>query len=179
MEGQLKKVWGGLHVSPWIAPSKGAKLCTYLAWFLRPSTLKPVTYFEIAMPISRPCSARHMRLATPHWWGTLCLSAACSYQVTGLQKQQAACAQNKFGILQISAGGLRPAAANSSARAGLEQAVEPWCRSSFQHMENTLKSYLIRPCKVAKGMWYPVGARKQWAGTSMAFKDKRIGCVSS
>ena len=31
MEGQLKKVWGGLHVSPRTAPSKRAKLCTYFA----------------------------------------------------------------------------------------------------------------------------------------------------
>ena len=30
-----------------------AKLCTYLAWFLRPSQLKTVPYFEIPMPISR------------------------------------------------------------------------------------------------------------------------------
>ena len=30
MEGQLKKVWGGLHVSPRTAASKRAKLCTCL-----------------------------------------------------------------------------------------------------------------------------------------------------
>ena len=53
MEGQLKKVWGGLYVSPRIAPSKGAKLCTCFAWFLRPGQLKTVPYFEIPMPISR------------------------------------------------------------------------------------------------------------------------------
>ena len=53
MEGQLKKVWGGLHVFPRAAPSKRAKLCTYFAWFLRPSQLKTVPYFEIPMPISR------------------------------------------------------------------------------------------------------------------------------
>ena len=45
MEGQLKKVWGGLHVSPRTAPSKRAKLCTYFAWFLRPSQLKTVPYW--------------------------------------------------------------------------------------------------------------------------------------
>lgn len=33
MEGRHCKVWDGLHVSPRLAPSKGAKLCTYLAWF--------------------------------------------------------------------------------------------------------------------------------------------------
>ena len=53
MEGQLKKVWGDLHVSPRTAPSKRAKLCTYFAWFLRPSQLKTVPYFEIPMHISR------------------------------------------------------------------------------------------------------------------------------
>ena len=56
MEGQLKRVWGGLgglHVSPRTAPSKRAKLCAYFAWFLRPSQLKTAPYFEIPMPISR------------------------------------------------------------------------------------------------------------------------------
>ena len=53
MEVQLKKLWGGLHVSPRTAPYKGAKLCTYFAWFLRPSQLETVPYFEIPMPISR------------------------------------------------------------------------------------------------------------------------------
>ena len=53
MEGQLCKVWDGLHVSPRTAPSKRAKLCTSFAWFLRPGQLKPVPYFELPMPISR------------------------------------------------------------------------------------------------------------------------------
>ena len=35
MEGQLCEVWGGLHVSPRIAPSEWADLCTYFAWGLR------------------------------------------------------------------------------------------------------------------------------------------------
>ena len=50
---ELPWVWGGLHVSPRTAPSKGAKLCTYFAWFLRPSQLKTVPCFELPMPISR------------------------------------------------------------------------------------------------------------------------------
>ena len=53
MEGQLKKVWGGLHDSPRTASSKRAKICTYFAWLLRPSQLKTEPYFEIPMPISR------------------------------------------------------------------------------------------------------------------------------
>ena len=53
MEGQQKKVWVGLHVSPRTAPSRGAKLCTYFAWFLRPTQLKTLPYLEILMPISR------------------------------------------------------------------------------------------------------------------------------
>ena len=53
MEGQLKIVWGGPHVSPRTAPSKRAKLCTYFAWFLRPSQSKTMPYFELPIPISR------------------------------------------------------------------------------------------------------------------------------
>ena len=53
IKGQLCRVWDGLHVSPRTAPSKRAKLCTYIAWFLRPSQLKTVPYFELQMPISR------------------------------------------------------------------------------------------------------------------------------
>ena len=52
-KGQLCRVWDGLHVSPRTAPSRRAKLCTYFAWFLRPSQLKTVPYFELPMPISR------------------------------------------------------------------------------------------------------------------------------
>ena len=53
LAGARQRTWDGLHVSPWAAPSKGAKLCTYFAWFLRSSQLKTVPYFELPMPISR------------------------------------------------------------------------------------------------------------------------------
>ena len=53
MEGQLKKVWGGLHVSPKMAPSKRAKLCTYFALALRPSQLKAVPYEKSKEPYNR------------------------------------------------------------------------------------------------------------------------------
>ena len=42
-----------LHVSPRLAPSKGAKLCTYFAWFFRPSQLRFEPYLDIPMSISR------------------------------------------------------------------------------------------------------------------------------
>ena len=85
MKGQLCRVWDGLHVSPTTAPSKRAKLCTYFAWFLRPSQLKTVPYFELPMPrlrllmqyrmgshalpveqgrLARPAIPRHLRRCT-------------------------------------------------------------------------------------------------------------------
>ena len=53
MEGQHRKVWDGLHVSRGLAPSKGAKLCTYFAWFFHPSQLHFEPYLDIPMSISR------------------------------------------------------------------------------------------------------------------------------
>ena len=53
MEGQLCKVWDGLHVSLRTSPSKRAKLCTYFAWFLRPNQFKIVPYSELPVPIFR------------------------------------------------------------------------------------------------------------------------------
>ena len=43
----------GLHVSPRLIPSKGAKLCTYFAWFFCPSQLRFEPYLDIPVPISR------------------------------------------------------------------------------------------------------------------------------
>ncbi|RYE04502.1 MAG: reverse transcriptase family protein [Rickettsiaceae bacterium] len=53
MRDRLCRVWDGCHVSPRTAPSKGAKLCTYFAWFFRPSQLTFEPYYDIPMPISR------------------------------------------------------------------------------------------------------------------------------
>ena len=53
MQDRLRRVWDGCHVSPRTAPSKGAKLCTYFAWFFRPSQLSFEPYYEVPMPISR------------------------------------------------------------------------------------------------------------------------------
>ena len=73
MKGLLCRVWDGLHVSPRTAPSKRAKLCTYFAWFLRPSQLKTVPYFELPMPISRVTAAD----AIPH--GVSCLAGGTGW----------------------------------------------------------------------------------------------------
>ena len=51
VEGQLKKVWGGLHVSPRTARSKRANLCTYFAWLLRPSQLKLCRALRFQCPL--------------------------------------------------------------------------------------------------------------------------------
>ena len=53
MEDQHRKVWDGLHVSPRLAPSKGAKLRIYFAWFFHPSQLCFEPYLDIPMSISR------------------------------------------------------------------------------------------------------------------------------
>ena len=53
MQDRLRRVWDECHVSPRTAPSKGAKLCTYFAWFFRPSQLTFEPYCDIPMPISR------------------------------------------------------------------------------------------------------------------------------
>ena len=52
-EGKHCKICDGLHVSPRLAPSKGAKLCKYFAWFFRPSQLRFEPYLDIPMSISR------------------------------------------------------------------------------------------------------------------------------
>ena len=64
MEGQHRKVWDGLHVSPRLAPSKGAKLCTYLAWFFCLSQLRFEPYLEFPMSISRLRSLMQFRMGS-------------------------------------------------------------------------------------------------------------------
>ena len=62
LQGQLCKVWDGLHVSPRTAPSQRAKLCPYFAWFLRPGQLKTVPYFEPPMHFQATAAD-----ASPQW----------------------------------------------------------------------------------------------------------------
>ena len=52
MQDRLRRVWDGCHVSPRTAPSKGAKLCTYFAWFFVPvsSLLSPTKRFPCQSP---------------------------------------------------------------------------------------------------------------------------------
>ena len=46
-------VWGGLHISPRGAPSRGAKLCTYLRWFARPDRVNTEPYYELPLPVTK------------------------------------------------------------------------------------------------------------------------------
>ncbi len=45
--------WGGLHISPRGAPSRGAKLCTYLRWFARPDRVNTEPYYELPLPVTK------------------------------------------------------------------------------------------------------------------------------
>ncbi len=55
-------VWGGLHISPRGAPSKGAKLCTYLRWFARPDKTSTEPYYELPLPVTKLRSIFHFRV---------------------------------------------------------------------------------------------------------------------
>lgn len=46
----LQSVWEETHISPRTCPSRGAKLCTYHRWFLRPA---PVAEPYFQLPLSR------------------------------------------------------------------------------------------------------------------------------
>ena len=48
-----QRTWDGLHVPPWAAPSKGAKLCTYHHWFGRPGKLCCEPYCELPMSVTK------------------------------------------------------------------------------------------------------------------------------
>ncbi len=55
-------VWGGLHISPRGAPSKGAKLCTALRWFARPDRTSTEPYYELPLPVTKLRSIFHFRV---------------------------------------------------------------------------------------------------------------------
>ena len=46
-------VWQGLHMSPRVAPSPRAKLCTYFRWFARPDRVLVEPYYELPMSITK------------------------------------------------------------------------------------------------------------------------------
>ena len=56
-------VWGGLHISPRGAPSRGAKLCTYLRWFARPDRISMEPYYELPLPVTKLRSIFHFRVS--------------------------------------------------------------------------------------------------------------------
>ncbi len=53
---------GMLHISPRGAPSKGAKLCTYLRWFARPDRISTEPYYELPLPVTKVRSIFHFRV---------------------------------------------------------------------------------------------------------------------
>ncbi len=55
-------VWGRLHISPRGAPSRGAKLCTYLRWFARPDRVNTEPYYELPLPVTKLRSIFHFRV---------------------------------------------------------------------------------------------------------------------
>ena len=55
-------VWGDLHISPRTAPSKGAKLCTYLRWFAQPDRISTEPYYELPLPVTKLRSIFHFRV---------------------------------------------------------------------------------------------------------------------
>ncbi len=57
-------VWQGLHMSPRVAPSPRAKLCTYLRWFARPDRVLVKSYYELPMSITKLRSLFHFRMGS-------------------------------------------------------------------------------------------------------------------
>ena len=47
---RVQRTWDGVHISPRICPTEGAKLCTYHCWFSLPKPV-PEPYYEL--PLSR------------------------------------------------------------------------------------------------------------------------------
>ena len=47
------EVWAGLNISPRSAPSKKAKLCTYLRWFPRPEQCSVEPYYDLPFSIKK------------------------------------------------------------------------------------------------------------------------------
>ncbi len=64
---QEVSVWQGLHMSPRVAPSPHAKLCTYFRWFARPGRVQVEPYYELPMSITKYTKLRllfHFRMGS-------------------------------------------------------------------------------------------------------------------
>ncbi len=80
-------VWGGLHILPRGAPSRGAKLCTYLQWFAWPDRVNTEPYYELPLPVTKlRCSSgwgpKTSQLSRAAWQDLqsrdICDSALCA-----------------------------------------------------------------------------------------------------
>ena len=58
------EVWAGLHISPRSAPSKKAKLCTYLRWFSRPERCSVEPYYDLPLSIKKLRSILDFRMGS-------------------------------------------------------------------------------------------------------------------
>ena len=93
---RLEQVWENLHVSPWTAPSKGVKLCTYHHWFGRPSNLRFEPYYELPVSISKlralvqsrlgshTLPSEQGRFARPALPSHLCRCTVCNTQAVAM-----------------------------------------------------------------------------------------------
>lgn len=64
MLSQEVSVWQGLHMSPRVAPSPRAKLCTYFRWFARPDRMLVEPYYELPMSITKLRLLFHFRMGS-------------------------------------------------------------------------------------------------------------------
>ncbi len=53
---------GGFHMLPRGAPSRGAKLCTYLRWFARPDRITTEPCYELPLAVTKLRSIFHFRV---------------------------------------------------------------------------------------------------------------------
>ncbi len=64
MLSQEVYVWQGLHMSPRVALSPRAKLCTYFRWFARPDRVLVEPYYELPMSITKLRLLFHFRMGS-------------------------------------------------------------------------------------------------------------------
>ncbi len=61
---QEVSVWQGLHMSPRVAPSPRAKLCTYFCWFAQPDRMLVEPCYELPMSITKLRLLLHFRMGS-------------------------------------------------------------------------------------------------------------------